>query len=153
MIEAHDLRRRFNETEAVAGISFSVKRGEIFGLLGPNGAGKTTTIRVLTGQIDPSEGSAVAAGCDVVRDHAQLKARIGVVFEEQNPAHVDGHACLFRGHAFWQTSGGAGLPVSAHGSRSGNPGSFHRASGIGSAPCLAGWFVRRGLGVTLRLTL
>jgi len=84
MIEASDLRRSFGEKEAVAGISFSARRGEIFGLLGPNGAGKTTTIRMLTGQIDPSGGSARVAGCDVVKERAHLKARIGVVFEEQN---------------------------------------------------------------------
>ncbi len=84
MIEADDLRRSFGAKEAVAGISFSVRRGEIFGLLGPNGAGKTTTIRMLTGQIDPSGGSARVAGCDVVKERARLKARIGVVFEEQN---------------------------------------------------------------------
>ena len=100
MIEAVDLRRIFrtsqvmggtvdaqrvsHTTEAVAGISFSVRRGEIFGLLGPNGAGKTTTIRMLTGQIDPSGGSAHVAGCDVVKERGQLKERIGVVFEEQN---------------------------------------------------------------------
>jgi len=84
MIEAHDLRRAFKHKEAVAGISFTARQGEIFGLLGPNGAGKTTTIRILTGQIDPSGGSAMVAGCDVVKDRARLKERIGVVFEEQN---------------------------------------------------------------------
>ncbi len=84
MIEAHDLRRALRHKEAVAGISFTARRGEIFGLLGPNGAGKTTTIRILTGQIDPSGGSAMVAGCDVVKDRARLKERIGVVFEEQN---------------------------------------------------------------------
>lgn len=84
MIESRKLRRTFGSKEAVAGISFYVPRGEIFGLLGPNGAGKTTTIRMLSGQIEPSGGSAVVAGCDVVKQHAQLKERIGVVFEEQN---------------------------------------------------------------------
>jgi len=84
MIEAQDLRRNFSSKEAVAGISFTTRRGEIFGLLGPNGAGKTTTIRMLTGQIDPSSGSAVVAGCDVVKERTRLKERIGVVFEEQN---------------------------------------------------------------------
>ena len=84
MIEATDLHRSFGKKEAVAGISFSARRGEIFGLLGPNGAGKTTTIRMLTGQIDPSSGSARVAGCDVVKERARLKERIGVVFEEQN---------------------------------------------------------------------
>lgn len=84
MIESRDLRRTFGNKEAVAGISFSTQRGEIFGLLGPNGAGKTTTIRMLTGQIDPSGGGAIVAGCDIVKERAQLKERIGVVFEEQN---------------------------------------------------------------------
>ncbi len=84
MIEAHDLRRTFGSKEAVAGISFTTRRGEIFGLLGPNGAGKTTIIHMLTGQIDPSGGSAVVAGCDVVKERTRLKERIGVVFEEQN---------------------------------------------------------------------
>jgi ABC-2 type transport system ATP-binding protein len=84
MIEAQDLRRTFGSKEAVVGISFTTRRGEIFGLLGPNGAGKTTTIRMLTGQINPSSGSAVVAGCDVVKERARLKERIGVVFEEQN---------------------------------------------------------------------
>ena len=84
MIEADDLRRTFNDVMAVAGITFSVERGNIFGLLGPNGAGKTTTIRMLTGQIDPTGGRARVAGCDVVEDRARLKTRIGVVFEDQN---------------------------------------------------------------------
>jgi ABC-2 type transport system ATP-binding protein len=84
MIETIDLRRAFGAKEAVQGISFTVRKGEIFGLLGPNGAGKTTTIRMLTGQIDPSGGSARVAGCDVVKERSKLKERIGVVFEEQN---------------------------------------------------------------------
>ena len=84
MIVATNLSRFFDKKEAVAGLTFSVQRGEIFGLLGPNGAGKTTTIRMLTGQIEPSRGQATVAGCDVVQDKAQLKERIGVVFEEQN---------------------------------------------------------------------
>jgi ABC-2 type transport system ATP-binding protein len=61
MIKVDDLRRTFRDLVAVAGISFSVRRGEIFGLLGPNGAGKTTTIRMLTAQIDPSGGHAIVA--------------------------------------------------------------------------------------------
>ena len=84
MIEVSELQRIFGKKEAVAGISFTVRQGEIFGLLGPNGAGKTTTIRMLTGQIDPSGGRASVAGCDIVRDKARLKERIGVVFEDQN---------------------------------------------------------------------
>ncbi len=84
MIEVSELQRTFGKKEAVRGISFTVRQGEIFGLLGPNGAGKTTTIRMLTGQIDPGSGHATVAGCDIVKDRANLKNRIGVVFEDQN---------------------------------------------------------------------
>ncbi len=84
MIEARGLCRSFGTKAVVKEISFSVRSGEIFGLLGPNGAGKTTTIRMLTGQIDPTSGSAQVAGCDVVKERAQLKQCIGVVFEDQN---------------------------------------------------------------------
>ncbi len=84
MIEVSNLKRSFGTKEAVAGISFTVRQGEIFGLLGPNGAGKTTTIRMLTGQIIPTGGGAVVVGCDVAKDRAKLKERIGVVFEDQN---------------------------------------------------------------------
>jgi ABC-2 type transport system ATP-binding protein len=84
VIDVNSLQRSFKEVRAVAGITFKVQRGEIFGLLGPNGAGKTTTIRMLTGQINPDSGSARVAGCDVVKDHERLKSLIGVVFEDQN---------------------------------------------------------------------
>ena len=56
---------RFGEVHAVAGVSFAVAPGEVFGLLGPNGAGKTTTLRVLTTLLPPTEGRAVVAGYDV----------------------------------------------------------------------------------------
>jgi ABC-2 type transport system ATP-binding protein len=83
-IEVNNLTRDFNGLRAVDGISFSVEPGEIFGFLGPNGAGKTTTIRMLTGQLLPTSGSAKVAGCDVVTERQQLKPRIGVVFDSQN---------------------------------------------------------------------
>jgi ABC-2 type transport system ATP-binding protein len=84
MIETCDLRRSFNGRTVVNGLSFAVERGEIFGFLGPNGAGKSTTIRMLTGQLLPSGGSARVAGFDCVREARQLKRLIGVVFEQQN---------------------------------------------------------------------
>ncbi|MCK5634476.1 MAG: ABC transporter ATP-binding protein [Anaerolineales bacterium] len=83
-IEVKDLHRYYNGVKAVQGISFDVNDGEIFGFLGPNGAGKSTTIKVLTGQLRPTSGSAEVVGCDVVEERQELKPQIGVVFEYQN---------------------------------------------------------------------
>jgi ABC-2 type transport system ATP-binding protein len=83
-IEVKDLHRYYNGVKAVQGISFDVINGEIFGFLGPNGAGKSTTIKVLTGQLRPTSGSAEVVGCDVVEERQELKPQIGVVFEYQN---------------------------------------------------------------------
>ena len=83
-IETKELTRNYNGLRAVDKISFSVAPGEIFGFLGPNGAGKTTTIRMLTGQLLPTSGTAKVAGYDIVRDRQQLKPKIGVVFDSQN---------------------------------------------------------------------
>ncbi|MBK5108581.1 MAG: ABC transporter ATP-binding protein [Anaerolineales bacterium] len=83
-IEVHELTRNYNGLCAVDKISFDVEQGEIFGYLGPNGAGKTTTIRMLTGQLRPTSGSASVMGCDVVAEREALKPRIGVVFDSQN---------------------------------------------------------------------
>ncbi|WP_239451161.1 ABC transporter ATP-binding protein [Methanosarcina horonobensis] len=65
-------------------ISFSVKKGTIFGLLGPNGAGKSTTIKILTCQSPPTSGVAYIGGFNAAVDAAEIKKRIGVVFESQN---------------------------------------------------------------------
>jgi ABC-2 type transport system ATP-binding protein len=83
-IEAHQLTRNYKSLRAVDQISFSVEPGEICGFLGPNGAGKTTTIKMLTGQLRPTAGSASVAGWDIVNQRDQLKPCIGVVFEYQN---------------------------------------------------------------------
>jgi ABC-2 type transport system ATP-binding protein len=83
-IEVNSLTRLFNSHCAVDNISFTVETGEIFGFLGPNGAGKTTTLRVLTGQLRPTSGTARVAGCDVATEREALKPQIGVVFEYQN---------------------------------------------------------------------
>lgn len=81
---AENLTRHFGAVCAVDHISFTVERGELFGFLGPNGAGKSTTIKLLTGQLRPSDGRATILGYDVVRQRAEVKASIGVVFEYQN---------------------------------------------------------------------
>jgi ABC-2 type transport system ATP-binding protein len=83
-IQVHELTRDYNGLRAIDRITFTVEAGEIFGFLGPNGAGKTTTIRVLTGQLRPTSGTAQVAGCAVVQERQRLKPRIGVVFEIQN---------------------------------------------------------------------
>ena len=83
MIEARGLARIFKThkglVEAVRGVDLSVRAGEIVGFLGPNGAGKTTTLRLLTTLLTPTAGSATVAGCDLLRDPAGVRQRIGYV--------------------------------------------------------------------------
>ena len=75
-IAVRGLGKRFGSFQAVDDLSFSAYRGEVFGLLGPNGAGKTTTIRMLTGLLRPTSGSATIAGYDVVQQPVEVKRRI-----------------------------------------------------------------------------
>ena len=81
MIETHQLEKKFGSTSAIQSLDLRIRPGEIVGLLGPNGAGKTTTLRVLTGMIQPTSGSAHVAGYDVVTDPIEVKKRIGFVPE------------------------------------------------------------------------
>jgi ABC-2 type transport system ATP-binding protein len=81
-IEVHELSRRFGELEAVRGVSFEVAAGETFGFLGPNGAGKSTTISMLCTLLTPTSGSARVAGFDVARQRAEVRKRIGLVFQD-----------------------------------------------------------------------
>ena len=83
-IEVDGLSRTFNGLQAVDRISFTVEAGEVFGFLGHNGAGKTTTIRMLSGQLRPTNGVARVAGCDVTTEQERLKPLVGVVSENQN---------------------------------------------------------------------
>jgi len=76
-VEVEGLVKRFGSFTAVAGISFSVPRGQIFGFLGPNGAGKSTTIRMLCGILAPTAGRGAVAGLDIVRESEGIKTRIG----------------------------------------------------------------------------
>jgi ABC-2 type transport system ATP-binding protein len=81
-VEVKDLTRAFGSLVAVDHISFEVEEGEIFGILGANGAGKTTTIMMLATALRPTSGSAAVCGYDIIRDRAELRKAIGVVFEE-----------------------------------------------------------------------
>jgi ABC-2 type transport system ATP-binding protein len=76
-VEAVDLSKQFDSFTAVDQISFTVRRGEIFGFLGPNGAGKTTTIRMLLGLLLPTSGQATVLGFDVVHQIAEIRYHIG----------------------------------------------------------------------------
>ena len=76
-VHVSELTRKFGHFVAVDRVTFTVSRGEIFGFLGPNGAGKTTTIKMLTGLLRPTSGSARVAGFDVSREIQQIKTRIG----------------------------------------------------------------------------
>jgi ABC-2 type transport system ATP-binding protein len=78
IVSVRDLRKKYGQIEAVAGISFDVQQGEVFALLGPNGAGKTTTVEILEGLRRADGGSAVVAGVDVTRDPTKVKSLIGV---------------------------------------------------------------------------
>jgi ABC-2 type transport system ATP-binding protein len=76
-VEARELTRRFGTFVAVDAVTFDVAEGEVFGFLGANGAGKTTAMRMLTGLLAPSAGSARVAGVDVAADPDAVKRRIG----------------------------------------------------------------------------
>jgi ABC-2 type transport system ATP-binding protein len=84
IIEVSNLTKFYRDFPAVNHISFEVKRGEIFGFLGPNGAGKTTTIKILTGLIQPTEGTANIQGKDIRTKIVEIKKTIGVVTEDSN---------------------------------------------------------------------
>lgn len=79
-----ELRHSYGAVEALKGISFEIRQGEILGFLGPNGAGKSTTIKILTGQLAPNGGRGSVLGFDVSADDPRLQAQIGVCFEEKN---------------------------------------------------------------------
>lgn len=83
IIEVVDLEHTFGEVEAVRGISFAVKKGEIFSFLGPNGAGKSTTFNILITLLPLQKGRVRVAGHDVARDPRKVREVIGIVFQDE----------------------------------------------------------------------
>ncbi|MBT3347116.1 MAG: ABC transporter ATP-binding protein [Thiotrichales bacterium] len=81
-IELLDVKKRYKNTEALQGVSFSVEQGEFFGLLGPNGAGKSTLINIMGGLVNATSGVVKVMGHDVVRDYRMSRSKIGVVPQE-----------------------------------------------------------------------
>ncbi len=88
MLEVKRLSRWFGTIHAVRDISFCAERGEVLGFLGPNGAGKTTTMRMITGFLPPTSGTAVIAGHDIVEDPVGAKKQIGYL-PENAPVYGD----------------------------------------------------------------
>lgn len=87
ILTVKDLTKVYDKNTAVKGISFSVKKGEIFGILGPNGAGKTTTLEMIETLREIDGGSAIVDGLDVSKDPQKVKYIIGV--QPQSPAFMD----------------------------------------------------------------
>src|SRR5579859_4170448 len=83
-VETWQLTRNFGQKIAVNNVTLQVRRGEFFGFLGPNGAGKSTTIKMLTGLMRPSAGTASVAGIDVWQDPLKVRSLMGVLPEYLN---------------------------------------------------------------------
>jgi ABC-2 type transport system ATP-binding protein len=111
IIVARDLRKAYGTLQAVDGVSFEVRDGEVFGILGPNGAGKTTTLEMIEGMRPIDGGTATVAGLDVAADPRAVKARIGIqlqsssFFDELNLTEL---LVLF-GHLYHVKADAAGL--------------------------------------------
>jgi len=82
IIEIQSLTKTYGKIRAVRGIDLSIDKGEIFGLLGPNGAGKTTTIGMLCTIIRPTSGSALISGHDIMKEPAEVRRKVGIVFQD-----------------------------------------------------------------------
>jgi ABC-2 type transport system ATP-binding protein len=85
LLEARNLSKTYGSTIAVDGVSLSVQKGALFGLLGPNGSGKTTMIKMLTGQVRPTGGSATVLDLDVEKEPITVRERIGIIPEQETP--------------------------------------------------------------------
>ncbi len=81
-IKVTDLKKNYDSVKAINGISFDVKKGEMFGLVGPDGAGKTTTIRLLCGLLTPTEGNAELFGMDLVKEKINVQKEIGYLSQK-----------------------------------------------------------------------
>jgi ABC-2 type transport system ATP-binding protein len=118
MIQTHALTKYYNQFAAVKSLTISVEPGEILGFLGPNGAGKSTTVKMLTGMLQPTSGSATVAGYDLRTDTLEAKKRIGYVpetgslYETLTPSeflefvaglyHLDSSASIIRANEMFE---------------------------------------------------
>ena len=88
VVRVRSLKKKYGDNEALKGISFSVKKGEILGFLGPNGAGKTTTVKILNCFMSANSGEASVAGYDCFKDSLDVRSKIGYL-PENNPLYMD----------------------------------------------------------------
>lgn len=88
MLEVRNLQKHFGPIRAVRDVSFHAEKGEVLGFLGPNGAGKTTTMRMITGFLPPTSGTAVIAGHDIVQEPVKAKKQMGYL-PENAPVYAD----------------------------------------------------------------
>jgi len=97
LIQAKSISKRYGEVTAVEGVDFQVGRGEVVGFLGPNGAGKTTTMRILTGFIPPTEGTAVIDGHDIFQDPLAARRSVGYL-PETPPLYPEMNVASYLGY-------------------------------------------------------
>jgi ABC-2 type transport system ATP-binding protein len=88
MIEVRNLTKSYGEHLAIDSLNFTVNKGEVVGFLGPNGAGKSTTMKIITGFMAPTSGTASVAGFDVFESPIEVKKRIGYL-PETPPVYLD----------------------------------------------------------------
>lgn len=87
-IKVNGLTKVYGQQTAVNALTFEVHKGEILGFLGPNGAGKSTTMKMLTGFVSPTGGTAAVAGLDIVKESLELRKKVGYL-PEHNPLYLD----------------------------------------------------------------
>ncbi|HEY5648478.1 MAG TPA: ABC transporter ATP-binding protein, partial [Nitrospiria bacterium] len=88
MIDVQGLTKRYGDLTAIDQVSFQVNKGEVLAFLGPNGAGKTTTMRILTGFMPATSGTATVGGCDIFTQNREVKKKIGYL-PESPPVYTD----------------------------------------------------------------
>ncbi len=96
IIEAKEISKAYGDFYALKGVDLKIEPGEFFGCFGPNGAGKTTLLRILSGQLEPTKGSATVLGIDAKENPMEIKKVIGIVPEvESPPSYLTGREYLY----------------------------------------------------------
>jgi len=85
VIKMTNLTKEFGDLTAVNNVTLSIEKGQLFGLLGPNGSGKTTMIKMLTGQINPTNGAVNILGVDVLKNPLKVREKVGIIPEQETP--------------------------------------------------------------------